>query len=406
MATSEHAAAGKREILEGAMAVAHAVARCRPEVVAAYPITPQTHISEELSQIVADGDLDAEFVKVESEFGAASVCLGASAAGARAYTATSSQGLILMTEVLWNMAGMRLPVVLACANRSVSAPLSIWVDHQDAESIRDSGIVQLYAEDTQEACDQHVIAFKVAEDRRVLLPVMVNLDGFLLTHVFEPTELPDQAITDAFLPPYQAVLKLDVDHPATFGAFTEPDKCMEGRWMVHDACLRSLGVIEEVSAAFAKAFGRPSGGLLEEYKSRDAETILVAKGSLCGTIKDVVDEERDKGRKVGLVRLKVFRPWPKAAVLGALGHARRIAVIERGASFGSGGVMTPEVKETLYDAGKMVPVSGFCVQLGGREVTPDGLHEIIERVSKGDKQKAYEYFGLRTEILPDLVPEG
>ncbi len=394
----------EKEILEGAMAVAHAVARCRPEVVAAYPITPQTHISEELSQIVADGELDAEFVKVESEFGAASVVLGASAAGARAYTATSSQGLLLMSEVLWNIAGMRLPVVLGCANRSLSAPLSIWCDHQDAEAVRDAGIIQLYAEDSQEACDQHVIAFKVAEDRRVLLPVMVNLDGFLLTHVFEPTEIPDQGACDAFLGSYEAVLKLDPADPATFGAFTEPDKCMEGRWMVHDACLRSLPVIEEAGDAFAKAFGRDSGGLLEEYKSADAETILIAKGSLCGTIKDVIDQMRDEGVKVGLVRIKCFRPWPKEAVAKAVAGAGQIAVIERGASFGAGGVMTPEVKETLFDAGDVKPVSGYCVQLGGREVPEDGIREIVERTARGEKQTAYEYFRLKKELLPDLVP--
>jgi pyruvate ferredoxin oxidoreductase alpha subunit len=394
---------GKQEILEGAMAVAHAVARCRPEVIAAYPITPQTHISEELSTIVADGELDAEFVKVESEFGAASVVLGASAAGARAYTATSSQGLMLMAEVLWNMAGMRLPVVLACANRSVSAPLSIWCDHQDAESIRDCGVIQIYAEDAQEACDQHVIAFKVAEDRRVLLPVMVNLDGFLLTHVFEPVELPDQDLTDKFLGKYEALYKLDVDNPMSFGCFTEPDKCMEGRWMIHDASLRSLGVIEEVSKAFAQAFGRTSGGLVEEYRSKDAETVLVAKGSISGTIKDVVDELRDKGRKVGLVRLKTFRPFPRDAVVKALRGAREIAVIEKGGSFGAGGIVTPDLKDCLYDAGLRIPVSGFCVQLGGREVTPDGIREIIDRVSKGERV-VYEYFRLKKEILPDLVP--
>ena len=394
-----------KEILEGAMAVAHAVARCRPEVVAAYPITPQTHISEELSEIVADGDLDAEFVKVESEFGAASVCLGASAAGARAYTATSSQGLLLMNEVLWNIAGMRLPVVLACANRSLSAPLSIWCDHQDAEAIRDCGIIQLYAEDNQEACDQHLIAFKVAEDKRVLLPAMVNLDGFLLTHVFEPTILPDQELSDTYLPPYKAVLKLDVDDPATFGAFTEPDKCMEGRWMVHDACRRSLPVIEEASADFERVFGRASGGLLENYKTDDAETILVAKGSISGTIKDVVDAMRDEGARVGLMRIKTYRPWPGEAVLAALKNAKQVAVVERGGSFGAGGVMTPEIKETLYDAGLQIPVSGFCVQLGGREVPPDGIREIIDRVSSGEKQTAYEYFRLKQELLPDLVPE-
>ncbi|MCX5683809.1 MAG: pyruvate ferredoxin oxidoreductase [Planctomycetota bacterium] len=393
----------KKEILEGAMAVAHAVARCRPDVVAAYPITPQTHISEELSTIIADGELDAEFVKVESEFGAASVVLGASAAGARAYTATSSQGLMLMAEVLWNIAGMRLPVVLACANRSVSAPLSIWCDHQDAESIRDCGVIQIYAEDAQESVDQHIIAFKVAEDRRVLLPMMVNLDGFLLTHVFEPVELPDQEPVDKFLGKFEALYKLDVDNPMSFGCFTEPDKCMEGRWMIHDAQLRSLAVIEEVSANFAKAFGRNSGGLLEEYKSKDAETVLVAKGSICGTIKDVIDELRDKGQKVGLVRVKTFRPFPRQALVKALSGAKRIAVIEKGGSFGSGGIMTPDIKDALYDTSARIPVSGFCVQLGGREITADGIKEIVARVSKGE-QVAYEYFGLKPALLPDLVP--
>jgi len=272
--------------------------------------------------------------------------------------------------------------------------------------VRDCGILQLYAEDSQEACDMHVLAFKIAEDRRVLLPVMVNLDGFLLTHVFEPTELPDQALTDAFLGSYEAVLKLDVDDPATFGAFCEPDKCMEGRWMVHDACLRSLEVIEEASAAFAKAFGRASGGLIEKYKSDDAETVLVAKGSISGTIKDVVDELRAEGKKVGLVRLKVFRPFPREAMLAALKDAKHIAVIEKGGSFGAGGIMTPEVKEVLYDAGLRIPVSGFCVQLAGREIPPDGIREIIDRVSKGERQKAYEYFRLKRELLPDLVPGG
>jgi len=393
-----------QEILEGAMAVAHAVSRCWPEVIAAYPITPQTHISEELSQIVADGDLDAEFVKVESEFGAASVVCGASAAGARAYTATSSQGLLLMSEVLWNIAGMRLPVVLACANRSISAPLSIWCDHQDAEAVRDAGIIQFYAEDNQEACDQHLIAFKVAEDRRVLLPAMVNLDGFLLTHVFEPTIIPDQDLSDQYLPPYEAVMKLDVDDPATFGAFTEPDKCMEGRWMVHDACRRSLPVIEEASAEFEKIFGRPSGGLIEEFHTDDAEIILVAKGSLCGTIKDVVEAMRGEGTKVGLMRIKTYRPWPEEAVLNCVKDAGHIAVIERGGSFGAGGVMTPEIKETLFDAGLAIPVSGYCVQLGGREVPPDAIREIVQRAAKGEKQTAYEYFRLKTELLPDLVP--
>jgi pyruvate ferredoxin oxidoreductase alpha subunit len=216
--------------------------------------------------------------------------------------------------------------------------------------------------------------------------------------------LPDQNLTDKFLGKYEALVKLDVDDPRSFGCFTEPNMCMEGRWMIHDACLRSLGVIEEVSEAFAKSFGRASGGLLEEYKSKDAEIVLVAKGSLCGTIKDVVDKMRDDGRTVGLVRIKCLRPFPKDAVAKALGHAKHVVVVERGASFGAGGVMTPEIKEALYDAGKLVPVSGYCVQLGGREVPEDGIAEIIDRAARGEKQKAYEYFRLKTEILPDLVP--
>ena len=388
----------RQELIEGSMAVARAVARCRPNVISAYPITPQTHIVENLSQIVADGELDAEFAKVESEFAAASVCLGAVAAGARAYTATSSQGLILMSEVLFNLAGMRLPLVLTCANRSVSAPLSIWCDHSDSMAIRDAGMLHFYAEDAQEAVDMHILATRIGEDRRVLLPVLVGIDGFLITHLYEPVEVPDAELVDEFLPPYDPIYKLDPADPRTFGAFTEPDKCMEGRYMIHEACVGAIPVIEEISAEFARKFGRSSGGFLECYRSDDADTILVAMGSVCGTIKDAIDSMRDAGKKVGLVRVKCFRPLPVKALLDALGNAKRIAILEKAGSFGGAGILSTEIKEVLFDADKRIPVSGFCVSLGGREVTEDGIVEIAERIEK--ETVPWEYFRLKRELLP------
>jgi pyruvate ferredoxin oxidoreductase alpha subunit len=270
----------KGRMIQGCRAIAETVTLCRPLVISAYPITPQTLIVEELASMVAEGELKAEFVNVEGEHSAASLVLGASATGVRVFTATSSQGLLYMSEVVFNIAGMRLPVVMVNANRSVSAPLNIWTDQQDSMSMRDSGWLQLYAENNQEACDLILQAYKIAEDHRVMLPVMVCVDGFVLPHAFEVVDLPTQEDADAFLPPYQPIYRLDPDDPYTMGAFAEPDKYMETRYMIQRTMETSIPIVEEVAGEFKRAFGRTSGGLFEKYRVEDASTVVVALGWL------------------------------------------------------------------------------------------------------------------------------
>ena len=283
-----------REQLEGSQAVARAVARCRPEVVSAYPISPQTHIVEALSDMVRTGELaPCEYLLVESEFAAMSAAIGASAAGARAYTATASQGLLYMAEALYNASGLGLPIVMTLANRAIGAPINIWNDHSDAMSQRDSGWIQLYAESNQAAVDLHVQAFKLAEE--LSLPVMVCMDGFVLTHAVEPLEIPSQEQVDAFLPPYTPRQVLDPDEPVTIGAMVGPEAFTEVRYLAHAKQMQALDLVPELAAEFAASFGRPSGGLLRRYRTEGAETILVALGSVLGTIEDVVDELRDEG---------------------------------------------------------------------------------------------------------------
>jgi len=379
------------------MAIAEAVKRCRPNVISAYPITPQTHIVEDLAQMVADGELKAEFVNVESEFSAASVCLGASATGARAYTATTSQGLLLMAEVLFNIGGLRLPIVLTCANRAVSSPLSIWNDHQDAMTVRDSGWIQLWAEDNQEAADMHFQAFKIAE--RVSLPVMVNMDGFVLTHAFEPVDMPEQEEIDAFLPPFQPKYRLDPANPLTFGYLAEPDKYMEARYILHRALDNALPVIADVAAEFKRKFGRGTDPFVEGYTLEDAEVVLVGMGSMMGTVKDAIDEMREEGTKVGALRLRTFRPFPKDAVRNALRNARSVAVMERAISLGNGGILSNELKEALYGAKTMPNIGSFIVGLGGRDVTTD----TVRKVAKDAANMAHctEFVDLRMELIAE-----
>ncbi|MFN7171064.1 MAG: pyruvate ferredoxin oxidoreductase, partial [Candidatus Omnitrophota bacterium] len=266
--------------LEGSQAIAKVVALCRPGVISAYPITPQTHIPETLAQMVAEGELKAEFVNVESEHSAASCCLGASATGVRAYTSTSSQGLLYMLEVLFNIAGLRLPLVLTCANRAVSAPINIWNDYQDAITLRDSGWIQFYAETIQEAVDLHIQGYRLSEDIRVLLPVMVNVDGYILTHGYEVVDIPEQELVDKFLPPYQLKYKLDPDNPLTLGVLAGPDYYMETRFAIQKTMEDVLEIIPEISGEFFEVFARKSGGLIEGYFLKDAEKVIVAMGSV------------------------------------------------------------------------------------------------------------------------------
>jgi len=386
----------KGRMIQGCRAIAEAVTLCRPKVISAYPITPQTLIVEELASMVAEGELKAEFVNVEGEHSAASLVLGSSAVGVRVFTATSSQGLLYMGEVVFNIAGMRLPIVMINANRAVSAPLNIWNDHQDSISMRDSGWIQLYAENNQEACDLVFQAFRIAEDHRVMLPVMVCVDGFVLPHAFEVVDLPDQKEVDAYLPPYQPIYKLDPDNPLTMGAFAEPDKYMEARYMIQRTMETSIPIIESVSQEFKNTFGRAAGGLMEKYRVDDASTIVVAMGSMAGTFKDVADDLRNKGQKVGVLRLITYRPFPKEALYEALKGAQNIIIMEKALSLGASAPLTVEVRSVFYGRPATPKISGFVIGLGGRDVTIDDLKYAIDKAQHQSIDT--EFIGLRTDL--------
>ncbi len=382
------------EIMEGSHAVAHAVRMCRPDVIAAYPITPQTHIVEALAEMVANCTLDSEYITVESEFSALSACLGASAAGSRVYSATTSQGLALMFEVCFNTAGMRLPVVMSIVNRALGAPLSIWNDQQDSISLRDAGWLQFYAEDNQEATDLHYIAYRVAEDRRVLLPAFVCFDGFILSHTYEPVEMLAQEQVDGYLPRYQPVIKLDSTDPVSIGLFASPDYYMEFRYQIDRALKDSGKVIREAGRLFGEMFGRDYGSPVEEYRMDDADCAIVAMGSICGTVKDAIDEMREEGRRAGLLRIRTFRPFPGEEVRKALSGVSSVAVLDKNISLGSKGAVALEVRDALYGSG--VPVHGYIIALGGRDVAKKDVRNVVEMATTG---KGDIFYGLRREVL-------
>src|SRR5689334_11695014 len=391
--------------IEGSRAVAEAVAMCRPRVICAYPITPQTHIVEALSAMVKRDELKAEFLNVESEFAAMSVAIGASAAGVRAYTATASQGLLYMSEAVYNAAGLGLPVVMTVANRAIGAPINIWNDHSDAMSQRDAGWIQLYAETNQEAADLHVQAFRIAE---VLSnPVMVCMDGFLLTHASERVDLPGQGQVDAFLPPYEPRQVLDPRDPVSIGAMVGPEAFTEVRFLAAERMRQALGLIPTVAASFAGQFGRASGGLVRPYRTEDAELIVVALGSVLGTIKDAVDELRDDGIRAGALGITTFRPFPVQAVREALDgdhRLRRLVVIERALAPGSDGIVTADVRAAIAAADGRPPhprdtiISTVVAGLGGRPVTRKSLLTMLASGARGDLAP-FSFLDLR----PDLI---
>ena len=376
-----------KKVISSAEAVSEAVKRARPSVIPVYPITPQTKISEKLADYVADGDLDAHYIKVESEHSAMSAAIGASGAGVRVFTATSSQGLAYMHEPVFAAAGMRVPIVMANANRALSAPINIWNDQQDSISERDSGWIQLYAETGQEAFDTILQAYKISENQDILLPTMVCIDGFILTHTVDPVELLSQEEVDSFLPKYtRGYSYLDPEDPMSLGTLADTESYLEIRHDMEIAMEHSLDVIEEVGKEFGDLFGRYYG-LIEEYKSEDADIILIAMGSLCGTIKDVVDKERENGKKVGLVRIRSYRPFPKDALKVAVKDAK-LAVIDKDISFGAGGAVYMDVKAALDNE-----TYGFIIGLGGRDITPIDIEEIIEKTENPTKD--IEWIGLR-----------
>ena len=369
------------EQIEGSRAVAETVALCRPEVVCAYPISPQTHIIEAVGVMVKEGRLaPCEFINVESEFAAMSVAIGASATGARAYTATASQGLLYMIEAVYNAAGLGLPIVMTLANRAIGAPINIWNDHSDAMAVRDSGWIQLFAETNQEAADLHVQAFRLAEELSV--PVMVCMDGFILTHAVEGVDLLDQAFVDSFLPPYDPRQVLDVEQPVSIGAMVGPEAFEEVRYLAHLRQLEALDHIPAIAEEFAAMTGRHSGGLIHTYRTEDATTIVVAMGSVLGTIKDAVDIRREAGESIGVVGITSFRPFPSTQVREALRHATQVVVLEKAFSIGHGGILATDVAMALR--GTDCVIREVVAGLGGRPITRQSLERLFYRVEQGE----------------------
>lgn len=382
------------QITEGSFAVAEAVRLCRPQVVSAYPITPQTHIVEALADFVANGKLDAEYITVENELSALSACVGASAAGSRTYSATTSQGLMLMAEVVFNAAGMRLPIVMSIANRAMGAPLSIWNDMQDSIALRDAGWLHFYAEDNQEATDLHYIAYRVSEDHKVLLPSFVCFDGFILSHTYEPVDMLTQEDADKYLPKFSPLERLDAADPVSFGMYATPEYYLEFRYETDKALKGARDVIAKAGKEFNALFGRDYSAMVEGYRLEDAETVIVAMGSICGTVRDAIDEMRADGKKVGLLKIRVFRPFPSDEVAKFLKGAQRIAVLDKNISLGAKGATALEVKDALY--GATIPVFNYILGLGGRDVRKKDIKEIVALAEKGIGD---QFYGLRKEVL-------
>jgi len=388
----------KRVGIEVSIAASEAVRLANVDAIAAYPITPQTHIVEHLSEFVANGELDAEFIPVESEHSAMSVCCGTSAAGARTFTCTSSQGLALMSEIIFITSAMQLPVVMILANRSLSGPLSIWNDHTDVMMVRDCGWIQVFGENGQEIFDLTLAAFKIAEDHRVLLPFMVNMDGFILSHVIEPVEIMDQETVDKFLPPYKPLYRLDPDNPVTMGAFAMPDLYTETKKAQDERLKDSLPVIEDVWKEFGDLTGRYYKPI-ETYKAEGAKTLFVTMGSFGETASTAVDAMREEGEKVGLCKIRLWRPFPYEAFWNAVKGAETLIVIDRATSYGGpGGPVASELRSALYTWDDTPKVVDFIAGLAGRDVAPRDYQEMYkraqERIQSGDIA-GYEIYGVR-----------
>ena len=388
---------GKRIGMEVSIAAAEAVKQANVDVISAYPITPQTHIVEHLSELVANGDLDADFFCVESEHSALSVCVGAAATGARTFTCTSSQGLALMSEITYITSGMRLPVVMIVSNRTISAPLSIWNDHSDVMSIRDCGWIQFFVENGQEAYDHVFAAYRLAEDNKVLIPVIINMDGFILSHVIEPIELIEQGKIDQFLPPYQPVYQLHPDHPVTMGAFALPSIFAETKKAQEEALRSSMPKIIDTWKAFGDMTGRYYHPI-ETYQAEDADTLLVTMGSCGETASVAVEEMREKGRSVGLVKIRLWRPFPFEAFKRATLHAKQLVVIDRAISVGACGPVASEVKAALYGNDQRPSVYNFVAGISGRDVTPSDFIKMVDKaeieIEEGNRE-GFEIYGVR-----------
>jgi pyruvate ferredoxin oxidoreductase alpha subunit len=386
----------KRIGTEVSLAVADAVKMAAVDVVSAYPITPQTHIVEELSEFVANGDLDAEFIPVESEHSAMSAAVGASAAGSRVYTATASQGLALMHEILFIAASLRNPIVMTIANRALSGPISIWNDHSDIMSEREVGWVQLFVENGQEAFDLTLCAFKIAEDKRVLLPTGVNMDGFILSHMIEPVVIPDQKDVDDFLPGFQPQQRLDPDNPVTMGPVGMPEVYTEARVAQEQALLGSKAVVKEVLDEFAQKFGR-AYHLVEHNGAGDAATKFVTMGALGETCMTAVEAMNGPDAKVGQIRPRLWRPFPGKEFMEAVGDAKRLIVIDRAQA--AGGVCGPvaqEIRSLYYGKSDAPEIVNVIAGLGGRDVTTKDFQKIYEMAVTGQIKDDYMIWGVKS----------
>lgn len=368
-----------KKIMVGNHAVSWGVMLARAEVISAYPITPQTTIVEELSVLCADERLRAKFIPVESEHSAMACCIGAAAAGVRTFTATSGQGLALMHEMLHWASGARLPIVMATVNRALGSPWNIWGEQTDALAQRDTGWLQFYCENNQEVLDTTIQAFKIAEE--ILLPVMLNLDAFFLSHTAEPVEIPEQRLVDDFLPRFEAPYRLDPKDPHSFGCLTPPDYFMEFRYKIQQAMLKGREISKRVDEDFGKAFGRKYG-LIDAYRCEGADLILVASGTIASTARVVVDALREKGRKVGVVKVRLFRPFPKEELLEVLKDAEKVAVVDRNVSFGVGGIFAHELRAAFCNDKSHPPVFSYIAGLGGRDVTPQVLNDVVYQTYK------------------------
>ena len=389
--------------IQGNMATALGAKLCNPDVVPAYPITPSTLFPEKISEYIADGELDAEMIRVESEHSAMSACIGASASGARTCTASASQGIALMHEMLFIAAGMRLPIVMAVGNRALSAPINIWADHQDSVSSRDSGWMQFYAEKNQEGLDLMILAFRIAEDERVLLPAMVGIDGFVLTHTVEGVQVPAEEDVQDFLPPYDPPHgKLDPENPMTFGSLGTPEYYQEMKYDQTEALENAPEIIDEIFDEFEERFGREYNRITP-YKCEDADIILLTMGSMSGTARAAVDEMREDGKKVGLAKMTVFRPFPGDLLKDIAGDADGLAVIDRNISPGFGGAMFAESAGTFINESKSPLMKNFIVGLGGREIFKENFKEMYEKTKKaveaGEVKKPVEWINMNEDVM-------
>ena len=384
--------------MEVSVAIGEVVKLANADVIAAYPITPQTHIVEHLAELVADGELDVEYIPVESEHSAMSACLGAAAVGARTFTASAGQGLELMHEVLYVASSMRFPIVMTVANRALSAPLSVWGDHSDAMAVRDTGWVQIFTENGQEVVDNVLCAFRIAEDQRVLLPVMVHLDGFHLSHVIEPILLPEQSEVDQFLPPNQYPLPLDPRRPVTMGDFGPPVIYSETKWAQEVNLRASKEVVLHVWKEFGDAFGRHYSPV-ECYRCEDSRVLLLTMGSFSETAMSAIDKLKNEGKDIGLIRLRLWRPFPFDELRHAVKGAEVLIVLDRALSFGGpGGPVCSEIKAALYQLDRKPKIVSFVGGLGGRDISVTGFEEIVNRgieISETGSTQEFEIFGVK-----------